>query len=127
MDVVDITDIQDYDQNIQYFKEDLDINVNLIRLKNFILNLKLINLRFYKFSKYYKNPKFGSPVAIVLHPHPQYGGTMNNRIVQLMYNIFLENGLLLRPLGNTIYLMPPYCIKEKTLYNCYEKIIEILT
>ena len=43
-------------------------------------------------AKYYKNPKFGSPVAIVLHPHPQYGGTMNNRIVHLMYNIFLENG-----------------------------------
>ena len=42
--------------------------------------------------KYYKNPKFGSPVAIVLQPHPQYGGTMNNRIVQLAYNIFLENG-----------------------------------
>jgi len=42
--------------------------------------------------KYYKNPKFGSPVAIVLQPHPQYGGTMNNRIVQLMYNIFLDNG-----------------------------------
>ena len=38
--------------------------------------------------KYYK--KFGSPVAIVLHPHPQYGGTMNNKIVQLMYNIFLK-------------------------------------
>ena len=33
-------------------------------------------------AKYYKNPKFGSPVAIVLHPHPQYGGTMNNKIVQ---------------------------------------------
>ena len=43
-------------------------------------------------AKYYKNPKFGSPIAIVLHPHPQYGGTMNNKIVQLMYNIFLENG-----------------------------------
>ena len=43
-------------------------------------------------AKYYKNPKFGSPVAIVLHPHPQYGGTMNNRIVQLMYNIFFQNG-----------------------------------
>ena len=42
--------------------------------------------------KYYKNPKFGSPVAIVLQPHPQYGGSMNNKIVQLMYNIFLENG-----------------------------------
>ena len=42
--------------------------------------------------KYYKNPKFGSPIAIVLHPHPQYGGTMNNKIVQLMFNIFLNNG-----------------------------------
>ena len=42
--------------------------------------------------RYYKNPKFGSPVAIILQPHPQYGGTMNNRIVQLTYNIFLENG-----------------------------------
>tara|TARA_B100001063_G_C16769456_1_gene560696 strand:- start:2443 stop:3099 length:657 start_codon:yes stop_codon:yes gene_type:complete len=42
--------------------------------------------------KYYKNPKFGSPVAIVLQPHPQYGGTMNNKIVQLMFNVFLENG-----------------------------------
>ena len=41
-------------------------------------------------AKYYKNPKFGSPVAIVLQPHPQYGGTMNNKIVQLMYNIFLR-------------------------------------
>ena len=43
-------------------------------------------------AKYYKNPKFGSRVAIVLQPHPQYGGTMNNKIVQLAYNIFLENG-----------------------------------
>ena len=43
-------------------------------------------------AKYYKNPKFGSPVAIVLQPHPQYGGTMKNKIVQLMFNIFLETG-----------------------------------
>ena len=42
--------------------------------------------------KYYKNPKFGSPVAIVLQPHPQYGGSMNNKVVQLTYNVFLENG-----------------------------------
>ena len=42
--------------------------------------------------KYYKNPKFGSPVAIVLHPHPQYGGTMKNKVVQTVYNVFVENG-----------------------------------
>jgi len=32
----------------------------------------------------------------------------------------------LRPLGNTIYLMPPYCIKKKNLIDSYEKLIEIL-
>ena len=42
-------------------------------------------------AKYYKNPKFGSPVAIVLHPHPQYGGTMNNKIVVETFNTFMEN------------------------------------
>ena len=42
--------------------------------------------------KYYKNPKFGSPVAVVLHPHPQYGGTMQNKVVQTTYNIFVNNG-----------------------------------
>ena len=43
-------------------------------------------------AKYYKNFKFGLPIAIVLHPHPQYGGTMNNELKKLMHNIFIENG-----------------------------------
>ena len=29
-----------------------------------------------------------APVALVLQPHPQYGGTMNNRIVYETYNCF---------------------------------------
>ena len=43
-------------------------------------------------AKYFKNEKKGSPIAIVLQPHPQYGGTMNNRIVQETYNVFVRNG-----------------------------------
>ena len=42
--------------------------------------------------RYFKNKKQGSPVAIVLHPHPQYGGTMNNKVVQDAYNVFVNNG-----------------------------------
>ena len=42
-------------------------------------------------AKYYKNPKFGSPVAIVLHPHPQYGGTMNNKVVVETFHSFMDN------------------------------------
>lgn len=34
----------------------------------------------------------GAPVALVLHPHPLYGGTMNNKIVYRLYHIFAENG-----------------------------------
>ena len=41
--------------------------------------------------KYFKNQRKNSPVAIVLQPHPQYGGTMNNRNVQEIYNVFIKN------------------------------------
>ncbi|MEQ8824588.1 MAG: adenosylmethionine--8-amino-7-oxononanoate transaminase [Filomicrobium sp.] len=33
---------------------------------------------------------------------------------------FLERGVLLRPLGNTIYVMPPYCISDDELSQVYE-------
>ena len=32
-----------------------------------------------------------SPVALVLQPHPQYGGTMNNKVVVETFNTFMEN------------------------------------
>jgi len=41
--------------------------------------------------RYFKNRKQKSPIAIVLQPHPQYAGTMNNRVVLEIFNSFLEN------------------------------------
>lgn len=38
----------------------------------------------------------------------------------------LEKGLLLRPLGNVLYLMPPYCITDKELSEVYQGIYDIL-
>ncbi|HNR76258.1 MAG TPA: alpha/beta hydrolase [Parvularculaceae bacterium] len=32
------------------------------------------------------------PVALVLHPHPLFGGSMNNRAVYELYNMFLRRG-----------------------------------
>ena len=32
------------------------------------------------------------PIAIVLHPHPQAGGTMNNAITLAMYQMFVKRG-----------------------------------
>tara|TARA_B100001123_G_scaffold450797_1_gene623867 strand:+ start:3405 stop:4061 length:657 start_codon:yes stop_codon:yes gene_type:complete len=42
-------------------------------------------------AKYYKNEKKTTPVALVLQPHPQYGGTMNNKIVYEIFQTFLKN------------------------------------
>ena len=33
-----------------------------------------------------------APVAVVLHPHPQHGGTMNNKVVYSMYQLFSRRG-----------------------------------
>jgi alpha/beta superfamily hydrolase len=33
-----------------------------------------------------------APVALVLHPHPQHGGTMNNKVVYTLYHIFVRYG-----------------------------------
>src|SRR3954453_2698617 len=34
----------------------------------------------------------GAPIAIVLHPHPQFGGTMNNQIVYNLFYNFVNRG-----------------------------------
>lgn len=37
---------------------------------------------------------------------------------------FREAGLLIRPLGNTAYLLPPYCISENDLARCHQALAE---
>jgi adenosylmethionine-8-amino-7-oxononanoate aminotransferase len=37
------------------------------------------------------------------------------------YSFFLENGMLLRPLGNVIFLNPPYCTTDEQLDFMHEK------
>ena len=43
-------------------------------------------------AKYHKSKKKTSPIALILHPHPQYGGTMNNKVVVETFNSFVDNG-----------------------------------
>lgn len=33
-----------------------------------------------------------APIALILHPHPLYGGTMNNKIVYRLYHTFAQSG-----------------------------------
>lgn len=42
--------------------------------------------------RYHPSEHKGAPVVLVLHPHPLYGGTMNNKIVYRLFHIFAQNG-----------------------------------
>ena len=43
-----------------------------------------------------------------------------------MLGMFRERDVLLRPLGNTVYVMPPYCTSERQLDRIYEVVREVL-
>ena len=43
-----------------------------------------------------------------------------------LYMYFLKEGIILRPLGNIIYILPPYCITNQQLDFIYSKIEEAL-
>jgi adenosylmethionine-8-amino-7-oxononanoate aminotransferase len=49
-----------------------------------------------------------------------------NNIRDTLYNFFLEKGIILRPLGNILYIMPPYCISNNDLDYIYDQIREAL-
>ena len=41
-----------------------------------------------------------------------------------LYQFFLERGVLLRPLGNVVYVLPPYVIAPQELHRVYDVIVE---
>ena len=43
-----------------------------------------------------------------------------------LYSFFLERNILLRPLGNVIYLLPPYCATVAETHRAYDVIEEAI-
>ena len=56
--------------------------------------------------------------------HHEYFYT--NPIKEVLGNFYLEQGILLRPLGNVVYILPPYCISKESLHKVYQVIRESL-
>ena len=42
--------------------------------------------------RYQHSRRANAPIALILHPHPQQGGTMNNRVVFEVYQTFVRRG-----------------------------------
>jgi adenosylmethionine-8-amino-7-oxononanoate aminotransferase len=49
-----------------------------------------------------------------------------NNISAVVTKLAMDLGVYLRPLGNTFYIMPPYCITEQELQKVYDCILSIL-
>lgn len=64
----------------------------------------------------------GVILAIDLNIETERYGNLRDKL----YSFFLERGVLLRPLGNTVYVLPPYVIRKGELQKVYEAITEAL-
>jgi adenosylmethionine-8-amino-7-oxononanoate aminotransferase len=65
----------------------------------------------------------GTVGILELQNGPEYGSDFSYR----MQKLALEKNLFIRPLGNVIYLMPPYCALESDIENSWEIIRDLLT
>ncbi len=49
-----------------------------------------------------------------------------SKIQEKLFKAFMARGILLRPLGNVLYILPPYCIKQEDLDYTYQVILQLL-
>jgi adenosylmethionine---8-amino-7-oxononanoate aminotransferase len=49
-----------------------------------------------------------------------------SRLKPMLYDFYLQRGVLLRPLGNVVYVLPPYCISANDLHRVHDVIAESL-
>jgi len=62
----------------------------------------------------------GTVAAVNLRGAGGYGGQVSLRLREF----FLSRGLLLRPLGNVLYLLPPYCVEDEHLDGAYRAMLD---
>lgn len=70
-------------------------------------------------------PRVTGVIAAINVATPGQGG-YTAAIGQKLRQFFLERGLLIRPLGDVIYLLPPYCITKEELNIAWDAIADAL-
>lgn len=94
-------------------------------------NITRINQNHLVFQKHIKNhPKVTTTrvlgvifaLEIKTASSASYYGTLRNKL----YDFFIENGVILRPVGNIVYILPPYIITNEQLQKVYKVVEEAL-
>lgn len=71
-----------------------------------------------------KIQSLGTILSIEINTTTRSGYT--NPIRDELYNFFLDRNILMRPLGNVIYILPPYIVEENELHYIYKAIVDLL-
>ncbi|WP_111597902.1 adenosylmethionine--8-amino-7-oxononanoate transaminase [Chitinophaga skermanii] len=53
--------------------------------------------------------------------------TYTNNLAKYLHQYFKKKRIMLRPLGNTLYILPPYCITNEQLDTVYQGIRDLLS
>jgi adenosylmethionine---8-amino-7-oxononanoate aminotransferase len=109
-------------------------SVKLLQSDEMQMNIKRVHQSHLNFQKKIENhPKVKTTrvlgvifaLEIKTDSAESYYGNLRNKL----YNFFIENGVILRPVGNIVYILPPYIITEDQLQKVYqtiEKALEIV-
>ena len=105
-------------------------SLDLVERKEFMENIKRISERHRAFLETLRGyPIAGNPRALgtVLAFEINTGrDEYINAIGPAITRDALTRGIYLRPLGNTVYFMPPYCITEKEMDQVYDFLVRCL-
>jgi adenosylmethionine-8-amino-7-oxononanoate aminotransferase len=94
-------------------------------------NIQRISLKHQEFAKRLNgNSKLRDvrQTGTILVMEWETGGDSNylSELRNTLYLFFLERGIIMRPLGNIIYILPPYIISDQDLYYIYDTIFQAL-
>lgn len=109
-------------------------SIDLLQTSEMQNNIERINQKHLEFQKKIeKHPKVITArtlgvifaVEIKSNSEESYYGSMRTKL----YNFFIDKGLVLRPVGNIVYILPPYIMTNEQLqkvYNTIEEAIEMV-
>jgi adenosylmethionine-8-amino-7-oxononanoate aminotransferase len=107
-------------------------SIQLLETEEIQNNINQVNQRHLAFEQRIKNhPKIESTrvlgvifaLEIKVSGKQDYYGDLRNKL----YTFFIEKGIILRPVGNIIYILPPYIISDVHLEKIYQAIEEALS
>lgn len=102
-------------------------SLELLQTPEMQANLKRVNQSHLEFeNKIKSHPKVKTTrvlgvifaLEIKTNSEESYYGNLRNKL----YNFFIENGVILRPVGNIVYVLPPYIMTNSQLQKVYQTI-----